>query len=48
MKKFKCWYLAERIGWISFEKEFKNEEEALAYCESKTNFIGSSIVEEVK
>ena len=47
MKKYMCWYLVKRIGWVVFEKEFGNEEEALKYCESKTDFKGSSIVEEL-
>ena len=46
MKLFKCWYLVEKIGWLYFEKEFNSKEDALAYCESKTEFKGSSIVEE--
>lgn len=46
MKKFKCWYLNNNVGWIYFEKEFNNEQEAINYCESKTDHKGSSIVEE--
>jgi hypothetical protein len=47
MKKYKCWYLTW-LGWISFEMEFKSKKDAIKYCESKTDFKGSSIVEGVK
>ena len=46
MKLFRCWYLTKTIGWLYFEKEFNSKEDAIAYCESKTEFKGSSIVEE--
>lgn len=49
MKKlFKCWYLKDGIGWIVFEKLFTSMAEARRYCEKKTDYKGSSIVEEVK
>lgn len=48
MKKFRCWYIAKRYGWIFFEKEFVSKKAALEYCESRTDFPGSSIVEEAE
>ena len=48
MKKFKCWYLNKTVGWVYFEKEFETEGQALKYCEEKTTFKGSSIVEEIQ
>ncbi len=48
MKKFRCWYLNKNVGWVVFEKEFNNKQEAINYCESKTDYKNSIIVEEVE
>ncbi len=48
MKKFKCWILSSKYGWLVFEKDFASQEEALRYCESKAEFKKTSIVEEMK
>ena len=47
MKKFNCWYLVEK-GWLCFEMQFESEKQALEYCETKADFKGTSIVEEIK
>lgn len=46
--KFKCWYLSKKVGWVIFEKDFSSEAEATEYCEAKTDFKGSSIVEMIE
>lgn len=48
MKLFRCWYLTHKIGWLCFEKAFKNQKEATEYCETKTDFKGSAIVEQIE
>ena len=48
MKLFRCWILTYVSGWVCFEEYFEDEKAALAYCESETEFKGSSIVEEVE
>lgn len=47
MKNFRCWYLKERIGWLCFEMQFESKQKAIDYCEMKTDYKGSSIVEEI-
>ena len=47
MKKFRCWILKMNYGWVVFEKEFKDEKEALEYCNARDDFGSGAIVEEV-
>lgn len=46
MKVFKCWILTD-YGWNVFTDSFDNEKQAYEYCESKTKYKGTSIVEEL-
>lgn len=39
MKKFKCLYLNKNVGWVVFEKEFNNKQEARIEIENYINDV---------